>query len=97
MQITLEVAEDIARHFAVHPAGLSRAALEALALEGARSGKLTTEQVRRLLGFSTRYEVDGFLKQHEVYYPWSRQDVQRDTEIAREFSQLCSSLPTPPR
>lgn len=35
MQITLDVAEDIARHFAVSPEGLSSAALEALALEGA--------------------------------------------------------------
>jgi hypothetical protein len=97
MQITLEVSEDIARHFAVNPEDLSRAALEALAIEGVRSGKLTTEQVRRLLGFSTRYEADGFLKQHEVYYPWSREDVQRDAAIALEFSQQCSSSPTPLR
>jgi hypothetical protein len=54
MRITLEISEDIARQFAVNPEGLSLAALEALAIEGARSGKLTTEQVRRLLGFSTR-------------------------------------------
>jgi hypothetical protein len=31
------------------------------------SGNLTTEQVHRMLGFATRYETDGFLKQHEVY------------------------------
>lgn len=96
MQITLEVSEDIARQFAVNREGLSQAALEALAIEGARSGKLSTEQVRRLLGFGTRYEADGFLKQHEVYYTFSAEDVRRDAAIASELSQ-CSSSPTPPR
>ncbi|MBV9226134.1 MAG: UPF0175 family protein [Acidobacteriaceae bacterium] len=97
MQITLDVAEDLACHLAVNLEGLSRAALEALALEGARSGKLTTEQVRRLLGFVTRYEADGCLKQHDVYHPWSREDVQREAETALKFSQSCSSSPIRPR
>ena len=47
MQITVEVPEDIARQLAADPRELSRATLEAVALEGARSGRLTTEQVRR--------------------------------------------------
>ena len=97
MQITLDVSEDLARQFATNPEGLSRAALEALALEGVRSGKLTTEQVRRLLGFSTRYDTDGFLKQHEVYYRLTREDVQQDAAIALDFSQKCSSSPIPRR
>lgn len=95
MQITLDVSEDIAHQFAVTPEGLSRATLEALALEGARSGKLTTEQVRRLLGFQTRYDADGFLKQHQVYYSLTYEDVERDAAVAWEFSQ-CSSSPIPP-
>lgn len=87
MQITLGVSEDIARQFAVNPEGVSRAALEALAIEGARSGKLTTEQVRRLLGFSTRYDADGFLKQHQVYYHLTPEKAQQDAAVAWEFSQ----------
>ena len=62
MQITLELSEDIARQFATNPEGLSRLVLEAFAIEGARSGKLTTEHVRRLLGRATRKDADGFLK-----------------------------------
>lgn len=96
MQANIEVSEDIARQFAANPQDLSRAALEALAIEGARSGKLTTEQVRRLLGFPTRYEADGFLKQHEVYYRMTPEDVRRDAATAWDSSQ-CSSSPTPPR
>jgi hypothetical protein len=41
--------------------------LESLALEAYRSQALTTAQLRRLLGFETRFQVDAFLKEHEVY------------------------------
>ena len=97
MQITLEISEDIARQFAVNAEALSRAALEALAVEGSRSDKLTTEQVRRLLGFSMRYEADGFLKEHEVYHPINREVIQRDAAIALQFSRQCSSSQILPR
>ena len=96
MQITLDVSEDIALQFALNPEGVSRAALEALAIEGVRSGKLTREQVRRMLGFQSPYEADGFLKQHQVYYHLTPEDVERDAAVAWEFSQ-CSSSPTPRR
>src|SRR5208283_2948201 len=45
---------------------LPRAALEAIALETYRERKLSTAQLRRLLGYQTRMEVDGFLKEHGV-------------------------------
>ena len=87
MQITLELPEDIASSLAVHDQDLPRAALEALAIEGVRSGKLSTGQARRMLGFATRYQVDGFLKAHGVYLPLSLEDVKRDTEIALACSE----------
>lgn len=45
---------------------LSRHALEALAVEGYRTGALTETQVRRLLGLETRFEVHALLKEHKV-------------------------------
>lgn len=62
MQVTVGIAEDIARGLVANAEGLAREALEALAVEGDHSGNLTTEQVRRLPGYSTRYEANGFLK-----------------------------------
>jgi hypothetical protein len=56
--ITLEVPEDIAAHLSAKGENLSRAALEGLGLEQYRAGKLTQAQLRRLLGFATRMEVD---------------------------------------
>lgn len=87
MQVTLTVPEDLAEHFAEDATGLSRAALEALALEGVRSGKLTIGQARRLLGFRSRYEMDGFLKAHGVFLPDTIEDVRRDSEVALAFSK----------
>ena len=68
MQITLELPEDIAQGLGSRWKDLPRAALESLALEEAyRSHALTAAQLRRLLGFETRMQVDAFLKEHEVY------------------------------
>ena len=95
MQVTLNLPEDIARHLEAGGTGVSRAALEGLALEGYRSGKLSESQVRRLLEFGTRYEVHGFLKQHGVPLRYSEQDLEHDMENARTFSEKWSSSRTP--
>jgi len=62
----VQLPEDVAKHLAARWQDLPRAALESLALEGYRSGTLTQSQVRRMLGFQTRMQVDGFLKDHGV-------------------------------
>jgi hypothetical protein len=83
MRITLDLPDDFARSL---EANLPRALLEGLALEGYRSGKLTEEQVRKMLGYGTRLQVDGFLKEHGVYLDYTLEDLDRETETSREFS-----------
>ena len=85
MRVTLEVPEDLAQLLGENAASLSRAALEALALEGIRGGKLAVAQARRLLGISSRYEMDGFLKAHGVFLTYSVDDINRDAETALHF------------
>ncbi|MGA2596716.1 MAG: UPF0175 family protein [Bryobacteraceae bacterium] len=87
MQVTLDIPADLAHCLAADRAALARAALEALALEGVRSGKLTSSQARRLLGIQSRYEMDGFLKAHQVYLPITLEDVRRESELAIAFSK----------
>jgi len=60
MQINRDVPEEIARNIGEDARSVERAALEGLALEGIRSSRPSRGQVWRLLGFETRYEVDGF-------------------------------------
>ena len=86
MQITLELPDDVAQGLEAQVKNLPRALLESFALEGYRSGKLTEEQVRKILGYGTRMQVDGFLKEHGVYLDYTLEDLDRETETSREFS-----------
>jgi Uncharacterised protein family (UPF0175) len=67
MQITIELPEDIAVGLASKWKDLPRAALESLALEAYQSRALTAAQLRRLLVFETRMQVDTLLKEHEIF------------------------------
>lgn len=56
---------------------------ESRALEAYRSNALTMAEVRRLLGFETRMQVDAFLKVHEVY-DFTVRDFEQDRETLRQ-------------
>jgi hypothetical protein len=64
----------------------ARAALEALALEAYRQRRITGYQLRTLLGIPSRYELDGFLKQHEVY-DYTIEDFDGDLATIRELNE----------
>jgi predicted HTH domain antitoxin len=78
MQITVDLPDDIAGH-----SDPGREALEALAIEGYRCGKLTHYQASQLLGM-TRFEFDGFscvrtVNTFGTYEPRRRQSY--DSEV----------------
>jgi Uncharacterised protein family (UPF0175) len=62
---------------------LSRRVLEMTALEGFKSGMLTTAQLQRMLGFESRFDVDGFLKDHDVFFDYSHEDLAHEEETSR--------------
>ncbi len=64
---------------------VSRMVLEQVALDGFKSGQLTTAQVRRILGFESRLEVYDFLAAHGV--PWvdySVEDAERERALLKK-------------
>ena len=86
MQVTVEIPDDMARRLALLGPDPARAALEALAIEGYRSGALSTFQMRRLLGFETRYELDGFLKAHNVWeHSYGMEDLEQDRQTLKQL------------
>ena len=89
MLITLELPEDIARGLESKWKDLPRAALESWALEAYRSGTLTAAEVRRLLGFETRIQLDAFLKDHEIY-EYTASDFEHDREILHQLRTRAS-------
>ena len=87
MDVHLEVPEGLARQLASDPKDLARLALEALAAESVRSGKLSVFQARELLGIQSRYEMDGFLKRHGVFLDLTLEDVQKDSDATLASSR----------
>ena len=85
MELTVQIPDDLARSMSASGADLSRRALEALALEEFKSGRLTKPELRRLLGFGTRYRLDGFLKSHDVYEDYTMEDFDRDRDALKQL------------
>ena len=84
MDVTLHIPDDLADRLRVR-GDLSRRALEALALEEYKSGHISKPDLRRLLGFATRYQLDGFLKAHGVWAEYTLEDFQRERDDLRRL------------
>ena len=85
MNITIELPDEIASSLQEKWQDMPRVVLESIALEGYRSGALGEELVRRLLGFTTRFEVHGFLKEHDVPLNYRLEDLEQDRETAKHL------------
>jgi predicted HTH domain antitoxin len=80
MEITVKLPDDLVQH--QNP---GREALEALVIEGYRSGKLSHYQASQLLELS-RFQFDGFLKQRNIYdHAYSVEDLEQDEETLRSL------------
>ena len=84
MAITIELPADIEEDLRNRLGDLDAEAKEALAVELYRQRKLTLRQLSKLLGLS-RFETDGVLKKHEVYYDLTAEDVAREAEELRRL------------
>jgi len=78
MNLTVEIPDDLIGPLNVAGGDLSRRALDAFGLEEYKSGHITKAELRRLLRFDTRHELDGFLKAHEIWIDYSIEDLHRD-------------------
>jgi len=88
-QLTLELPDELSAFLAASGHDLRRAALETIAAEAYRERKVSTSQLRRLLGYKTRMQVHAFLKQHGVYLHYDVADLEHDREAG-------DALPRPP-
>lgn len=57
---------------------LQRAALEALAIEGYRTGRLTAGEVARILGLETSISAQAWLAEQGVDHNYSLDDLESD-------------------
>jgi hypothetical protein len=76
-QITVRIPDDLARRLGIG-GEVERRVLEALALDEFRQGHLSRAELRQLLGFATRAQLDEFLTAHGVFGTYTAEDLERD-------------------
>ena len=86
MPVTIILPDDLAATLLPPGQEPTRAALEAIALEAYRLRRITGYQLRRLLGIESRYELDGFLKEHEVY-DYSVEEFEHDLATIQKLEE----------
>lgn len=83
MEIIVDLPNDLIRR--PDPA---REALEALAIAGYRSGKLSAHQAGKLLGFTSRFQFEGFLKARNILdHSYSPEDLADDVKTLRDLPE----------
>lgn len=83
--VTIGLSDELLAALASPSGDLSRAALEALATEAYREGKISHSQLRRLLGLQTGTDVDAFLKNRGVELEYTPEDLERDRQALKRF------------
>jgi len=77
MQVTITVPDDLAAALTLTDRDPARAVLEAMALEAYRERRITAYQLRTVLGIPSRFELDGFLKEHRIE-TYTAEDFEHD-------------------
>ncbi len=83
--VTIALPDELLEALTASGEELSRAALEALSLEAYRTRRISAAQLRRLLGFQTRMQVDAFLKEHGVELEYGMEDLERDRKTHNQL------------
>jgi Uncharacterised protein family (UPF0175) len=79
MNVILPIPDDLAERLGA-AGDVARRALEAFGVAEYQADRLTESELRRMLGFETRYELDGFLKARGVFLAYTMEDVRRERE-----------------
>ena len=90
MRVTIDLPADVSAALQQRGVDVSRQALEALAVDGYRTGALTETQVRRMLELETRFDVHALLKEHRVPLRYTESDLADDLAALREIGVLPS-------
>jgi predicted HTH domain antitoxin len=87
VNIAIDIPDDIGKVLAAQTGGASRAVMEAVAIEAYRSGSITSAQVQQMLGLSSRWETESFLRRAEAFHSYTMDDLERDIASIRNASR----------
>lgn len=86
MQVTINLPEEATQHLQEKWGDIPRHMLETAAVEGYKSGELSSYQVRLMLGHETPVELDDLLARAGVYREYTAEELERDYETSRRAS-----------
>ena len=78
MDFTVHIPDDLASSLGGSNGDLARRAMEALAADEYRHERLTKPELQRLLGIETSFQLDAFLKAHDVWIEYTPEDAERE-------------------
>lgn len=76
MQITIDLPDELIQHFKRDR--LAHEILEALVIQAYQTEKITHAEVGRILGLSSRWAVDAFLKERHADLHYDEADLESD-------------------
>jgi predicted HTH domain antitoxin len=79
MTMAIEISEEIVGVLQAKWGDVNKRALEAIALEGYRSGALSRAQVGQMLGLSY-WETEMLLQERQAYMDYTLEDLNQDRE-----------------
>jgi predicted HTH domain antitoxin len=86
VNVAIDIPDDIGQVLAAQAGGASRAVLEAVAIEAYRSGAITPARVQQMLGLSSRWDTETFLRRAEAFHDYTMDDLERDIAAIRDAS-----------
>ena len=84
MQVTVDIPDQSVPLIVPEGTDPARKLLEDSVAQAYRERRLTMEQVRQILGFGTRMEVDPFLQKYEIY-DYTVEDLEHDLKTMEEW------------
>lgn len=91
MEVTLHIPDEIAAHLTQDGGDLARRALESFAIEELRAGRITEQELRKMLGLA-RIQMDGFLKSHGIYQDYTLRRFRTGTAGSQRTRGLAGAV-----
>ncbi len=83
MEVTLNIPDALRPRLGKSADEIPRWLLEKAGLEAYKSGEISTHDLRLMLGFKTRMQLDGFLKGNGVFLDYTDDELEHEAETSR--------------
>jgi hypothetical protein len=87
VNVAIDIPDEIGQVLATQAGGVTRAVLEAVAIEAYRSDTITPAQVQQMLGLSSRWETETFLRRAEAFHDYTMDDLASDIAAIRDANR----------